>query len=341
MLANISVFKILIINIIIASFFPFVSCKQKKKNKENEKPIPVVLQPAPDFNADSAYAFVEKQVSFGARVPNTPAHENCAKFLIDKLESYQWQVIPQRFETVAFDGTVLKSTNIIASLKPELKKRILLAAHWDSRPFADQDSQRKNEPILGANDGGSGVGVLLEVARLLRADTAKLNIGVDIIFFDSEDYGQKEGTKATDYKPDTWCLGSQYWAKNKHTPSYIAFYGVLLDMVGAKGAKFYQEENSMKFAPSIVQKMWSIGHELGYKDYFIFEPCGGITDDHLYVNQLAKIPMIDVIQYHPKNGFGEFWHKHTDNMDIIDKNTLKAVGQTLIQLLYNENAPVQ
>jgi hypothetical protein len=341
MLRNILLLKMLIINIIVILFFSLFSCEQKKRSKENEKPIPVVLQSAPDFNADSAYYFIEKQVSFGARVPNTPAHENCARFLIERLESYHWQVTPQRFEAVAFDGTVLRSTNIIASLKPELKKRILLAAHWDSRPFADQDSQRKNEPILGANDGGSGVGVLLEIARLLQADTAKLNIGIDIIFFDSEDYGQKEDTKSIDYKSDTWCLGSQYWAKNKHTPSYMAFYGVLLDMVGAKGAKFYQEENSMKFAPSIVQKMWSIGHQLGYQDYFIFEPCGNITDDHLYVNQLAKIPMIDVIQYHPKNGFGEFWHKHTDTMDIIDKNTLKAIGQTLVQLLYNENVPMQ
>ncbi|MCU0394054.1 MAG: M28 family peptidase, partial [Thermoflexibacter sp.] len=285
--------------------------------------------------------FIEQQVSFGARVPNTPAHEKCANYLIDKLKAYHWQVTPQQFEAKAFDGTVLKSTNIIASLKPDLKKRILLAAHWDSRPFADQDSQRKEEAILGANDGGSGVGVLLEIARLLQSDTAKLTIGIDIIFFDSEDYGQREDQKMTQYQPDTWCLGSQYWGKNKHNASYSAFYGVLLDMVGAKNAKFYQEENSMKFAPSIVQRFWSIGHQLGYKDYFIFEPCGNITDDHLYVNQLAKIPMIDVIQYHPQHGFGEFWHKHSDNMAIIDKNTLKAVGQTLVQMLYNENVPVQ
>lgn len=319
-----------------------ISCKEEKKeNSSEEKPATVVLQPAPDFNADSAYTFIEKQVSFGARVPNTKAHKDCANYLIDKLKSYQWQVIPQQFEAKAFDGTILKSTNIIASIKPQAKKRILLAAHWDTRPFADQDKARKNEPIMGANDGGSGVGALLEIARLLQMDTAKLSIGVDIIFFDSEDYGQRQDEKTTAYQENTWCLGSQYWAKNKHTPTYSAFYGVLLDMVGGKGAKFYQEENSMKFAPSIVQKFWAMGQQLGYKDYFVAEPCGAITDDHLYVNEMGHIPMIDIIHYHPRVGFGEFWHTHSDNMQVIDKQTLKAVGQTLVQMLYNESVPAQ
>jgi glutaminyl-peptide cyclotransferase len=328
------------------SYFVFfclisIQCQEaKRKSSNEEKPIAVVLQPAPTFNEDSAYSFIEKQVGFGARVPNTLAHEKCADYLISKLQSYHFQVITQKFEAKAYDGTVLKSTNIIASIKPQAKKRILLAAHWDSRPFADQDSTRKNEPILGANDGGSGVGVLLEVARLLQADTAKLNIGIDIIFFDSEDYGQRQDQTQTEYVKDAWCLGAQYWAKNKHLPAYSAFYGVLLDMVGAKGAVFYQEENSMKFAPSIVQKLWSIGHQLGYKSYFSFQNCGNITDDHLYVNEQAGIPMVDIIQYHPTEGFGDFWHTHQDNMQVIDKKTLKAVGQTLVQLLYNENMPM-
>lgn len=320
-------------------FLTFCQEKKQRNDSEAEKPMVVSLQPAPSFEADSAYDFIEKQVDFGARTPNSPAHEKCANYLINKLEDYGWQVKPQKFEAKAFDGKILQSTNIIASLRPQAKKRILLAAHWDTRPFADQDKTRQNEPIAGANDGASGVGVLLEVARLLRLDSVKFNVGIDIIFFDSEDYGQRQDQKATNYQEDTWCLGSQYWSKNKHLPSYSAFYGILLDMVGAKGAKFYQEENSMKFAPSIVQKFWSLGHQLGYKDYFIFEPCGNITDDHLYVNQLAKIPMIDVIQYHPTRGFGAFWHTHQDNMQVIDKQTLKAVGQTLIQVIYNENAP--
>jgi glutaminyl-peptide cyclotransferase len=334
--------RLFIYILFIAQYLLLANCKGKKQEGGSEQEVEkIALQPTPDFNADSAYAFIEKQVNFGARVPNTKAHEDCANYLINKLKSYNCQVIPQQFEAKAFDGTMLKSTNIIASIKPQAKKRILLAAHWDTRPFADQDKVRQNEPIMGANDGGSGVGTLLEVARLLQADTSKLTIGVDIIFFDSEDYGQRQDEKTTNYQENTWCLGSQYWSKNKHVASYSAFYGVLLDMVGGKGAKFYQEENSMKFAPSIVQKVWTTGQQLGYKDYFMNEPCGSITDDHLYVNELGKIPMIDIIHYHPRVGFGEFWHTHKDNMEVIDKQTLKAVGQTLLQVLYNENVPVQ
>ncbi len=336
--------RFLIYTLLLSAHLLFTFCQEKSprsNSNEAEKHIVVSLQTAPNFNADSAYSFIEQQVNFGARTPNSPAHEKCADYLINKLKNYGWQVKPQRFEAKAFDGKILQSTNVIASLKPQARKRILLGAHWDTRPFADQDKTRQNEPISGANDGGSGVGALLEVARLLSTDSTKFNIGIDIILFDSEDYGQRQDQKSANYQEDTWCLGSQYWAKNKHLPSYSAFYGVLLDMVGAKGAKFYQEENSMKFAPSIVQKFWSLGHQLGYKDYFVFEPCGNITDDHLYVNQLAKIPMIDVIQYHPTKGFGEFWHTHRDDMQVIDKHTLKAVGQTLIQLLYNENVAVQ
>jgi glutaminyl-peptide cyclotransferase len=161
---------------------------------------------------------------------------------------------------------------------------------------------------------------------------------VDIIFFDSEDYGQPEFDKGPQ-RPDSWCLGSKHWAVNKHVPGYQGYYGILLDMVGAADAKFYQEGISLAYAPSVVQKVWAIGHKLGYGEFFIMEATNEIIDDHRYINEMAGIPMIDIIQYHHPKGFGDFWHTHKDDMGVISKGTLKAVGQTVVQTLYNEERP--
>ena len=317
-----------------------LACEQEKKSGNKllpEKEIqPEIAIPA--FNGDSAYDFIEKQVNFGPRVPNKAAHKACAAFLVEKLKSYTPQVIEQDFESTAYDGTVLSLKNIIASFNPGQSKRILLAAHWDTRPFADQDSVAFNEPITGANDGGSGVGVLLEIARQLHLN-GDFDVGVDIILFDGEDYGvpaNENGFRDVPYAG--FCLGSQHWSRNKHIPNYSAYYGVLLDMVGARGAKFYQEGLSMNSAPTIVKKVWDYGHSLGYGDYFIYQKSEEILDDHKFVNQWANIPMIDIIEHDPSEGnyFGKYWHTHRDNMDLIDKNTLKAVGQTVLKLIYME-----
>jgi glutaminyl-peptide cyclotransferase len=317
-----------------------------KKPKETPPAEKITMQPAPIFNADSAYFFVEKQVSFGKRIPNTASHVACGNYLVNTFKNYGWQVTEQVFEATAFDGTVLKSKNIIATWQPELKTRILLAAHWDTRPFADQEKDKNlhKQPIDGANDGGSGVGILLEIARSIANHTAtnpqnNPKVGIDIILFDSEDYGQPEGTNSEQYKQDTWCLGSQYWAKNKHIAGYSAYYGILLDMVGAKDAKFHKEGQSMKFVPSITNKVWQTGIQLGYDNFFVDNTVEGIIDDHIYVNQIAKIPMLDIIEYAPENQsyFNKDWHTLNDNMTIIDRKTLKAVGQTVLQVVYNEN----
>ncbi len=294
----------------------------------------IMMQSTPDFNPDSAFYFIEKQVEFGPRVPNTPAHQSCGKYLVETLRNMGLQVIEQDFIATAFSGTKLESKNIIASFKPNASRRILLAAHWDSRPFADQDTENREKAIDGANDGASGVGILLEIMRVLQND-AKATVGVDVIFFDAEDYGQPEGM---DYQPDTWCLGSQYWSKNFHKPNYSANYGILLDMVGAKDAKFYQEGISMEYASHIVLKVWKTAEKIGYGSFFVHEQTGAITDDHTYVNRYAKIPMIDIIQHDPNSPsyFGKYWHTHDDNIQVIDKQTLKAVGQTVLQVIYNE-----
>ena len=286
----------------------------------------------PKFDASSAYDFIKKQVDFGARTPSTPEHKACAEWLEQTLGSFADEVMVQEAEVTVYTGKKVPMYNIIGSFNPENKERILLAAHWDTRPFADQDDERTDEPILGANDGGSGVGVLLEIASILKAQ--KVDIGVDIIFFDVEDYGNPE----TD---NSYCLGSQYWGKNLHKPNYTAKYGILLDMVGAADAIFLKEQISMLYAADVVEKVWKTASELGYGSYFSHETTRTpITDDHRYVNELAKIPMIDIIHYTSEGGFGDFWHTHDDDMKIIDKGALKAVGHTVLTVIYREDAKI-
>ena len=225
--------------------------------------------------------------------------------------------------------------NIIASFSPEKNNRIALFAHWDSRHIADYDTKNQDSPILGANDGGSGVGVLIELAR--HFNDRKPNMGVDIILFDAEDYGQPENS-GFPIMQDSWCLGSQYWSKNPHKPNYFARYGILLDMVGAKDATFRHEEFSSYFAQNILQKVWRKANQLGYGNHFVFENSKQVLDDHYYVNTITGIPTIDIIEYDPatETNFNKHWHTHKDDMDNIDKNTLKAVGQTLLEIIYNE-----
>jgi hypothetical protein len=324
------------------------SCSGSGKGSDNqtETPTSVITVKAPNFNGDSAYFFVDKQVSFGPRVPNTNGHRKCGDYLIETLKKYDATVTVQEFVADAYDGSKLQSRNIVGSFFPDAPKRILLAAHWDTRHIADKDSVRKNEPIDGANDGGSGVGVLLEVARVLHTAPGKPGVGVDIIFFDSEDYGEPSNAKPEDFpkmdpQKQYYCLGSQYWGKTPHKPGYSAYYGILLDMVGAKNARFPREGSSMQYARSIVDKVWAIAQPLGYGNYFIDQVGPEVgADDHTYINLYAKIPTIDILEFDNsgQDYFGDYHHTHADNMQIIDKNTLKAVGQTVVQTLYEEGA---
>jgi glutaminyl-peptide cyclotransferase len=293
------------------------------------KPQPMGPQVAvPAFNADSAFYFVKKQVDFGPRVPNTPSHLKCAAWLSKEMKRYGLTVIEQKFQAKHFKGETYNGINIIGQYKPDNPRRIMLAAHWDSRFQADKDTRDQNKPIDGADDGGSGVGVLLELARTLAANP--IDIGVDIVLFDAEDQGEDGGVETT------WCLGSQYWASNRHKPGYSPYYAILLDMVGAKGALFQKESTSMQVAPETVNKVWKIAAELGYSNLFVNAPGPGIVDDHLFVIKGAGIPMIDIVSMPggPEHLFGDYHHKHSDNLSIIDKNVLKAVGQTMTAFVY-------
>lgn len=286
----------------------------------------------PDFNADTAFSFVKTQVDFGPRVPNTKPHDACADYLFSQLKSYTQDVMDQRGVVTTFDGVKLNIRNLIASFGPEKKGRVLLFAHWDSRPWADQDTVRDREPIDAADDGGSGVGILLELARQFSMNPPA--IGVDIAFFDAEDWGAKGGGPNSE---DSYALGTQYWTQHPHTAGYTANYGVLLDMTGAKNAQFRLEGNSNDVASGVNEKIWRAASSLGYSNYFLFEQGGYVTDDHVYVIRYG-IPAVDIINSDKttRSGFAPHWHTHADNMDIIDPRTLKAVGQTLLEVIYKE-----
>lgn len=292
---------------------------------------------SPDFSADSAYAFIQTQVDFGARVPGTAAHEACGDYLSSKLKRYGATVVEQHADITHYNGKNLPIRNIIGSWHPEREKRILLFAHWDSRPFADEetDDLRQQQPIAGADDGGSGVGVLLEIARQLHQQPTE--VGIDIIFFDLEDWGQPSFENNL-VQGDWWCMGSRYWSEQPHVENYRAAYGILLDMVGGSNATFLKEGYSMQYASGVLEKIWSIAARLGYGNFFIPQSGGYITDDHVAVNERQRAPSVNVINLKrdTNTGFASHWHTLSDDMRNIDRNTLKAVGQTVMEVIYTE-----
>ena len=330
----------LIAGLAILSFI-ITSCGNNTKktvtteDKVKEKGARVLV---PNFNSDSAFYFTQKQVEFGPRVNNTVAHDKCAIWLEQKMKTYSSHVIVQKATVRAYNGTALKMKNIITSFNPDAPARILLCSHWDSRPYADQDkdSTKHRTAIDGANDGASGVGVLMEVARILM--TNKLTVGVDILFFDAEDYGAPQDDKKQ-YAEDGWGLGSQYWAKNPHQQNYQANFGILLDMVGIPNPNFTHEGISVQYAPDVLNKVWDAASRIGFGGNFVEKQTNPITDDHYYINTLIKIPTIDIIHYDETSGSGFYknWHTMQDNLANVDKNSLKLVGQTLLTVVFEES----
>ena len=321
----------------------YKNADSKVQNIEETEEVAKVNPVGPSFNADSAYAFTKAQCDFGPRDMNSRGHDLCGEWIVSKFKEYGCKVTTQTATLAGYDGTKLRSRNIMASINPEATTRILLCAHWDSRPWADNDPDSANwrKPILAANDAASGVAVMLELARIIgkSKDEKAFNkqLGIDFVCFDAEDWGTPQWADVAD-NADSWALGAQYWSKNL-PQGYEARYGILLDMVGGVGAKFYREGMSMQYAPEIVKKVWRAAREVGFGSYFPKEDGGVITDDHVPVNQFAKIPTIGIIPYYAdcqQSSFGPTWHTLADNMENIDKNTLKAVGQTLVQVIYKE-----
>lgn len=316
-----------------------ISCNPSSHPKPEVKNTAIEEQPltAAAFNADTAYSFVKQQASFGPRVPNSAEHRKCSAWLEKTMRKYTKDVTVQSFRMKAYNGKELDLKNIVGIFNPDAKVRVLLCSHWDSRPFADNDPDpsKHRTPVDGVNDGASGVGILLEVARQLSLKAP--SIGVDLLLLDGEDYGAPQDEKDKGIEDD-WALGSQYWSKTPHTEGYSARYGILLDMVGAENAVFRLEGTSMYFAPDIMNKVWKIASRIGYSSYFVSENSNGITDDHVYINQIRQIPTIDIIQNDPstESGFYKYWHTVKDNLEGIDKQTLKAVGETILTCVYQE-----
>ncbi|XZF12589.1 M28 family peptidase [Chitinophagaceae bacterium MMS25-I14] len=311
------------------------SCKESGDQATSGQANTDTAQPAaqvkvPDFNADTAYNLVAKQVAFGPRVPGTPAQKQCAAWMETMLKGVTDTVYKQQVQVRTGNGKMIPCINLVGAINPNAAHRVLLLTHWDSRPWADMDTKDTDKPILAADDAGSGVAVLLELARQIKSQPLPPNLGIDIFFTDAEDYGK-----------DTWgdssyCLGTQYWALHPHVPGYRADYGILLDMVGARNARFTMEGLSAQVAGDVQKNVWEAANRAGYSSFFPFTAGSAIIDDHEFVNKLANIPTIDIINL-AGNGnepFAPHWHTHKDNMDIIDRTTLKAVGQTLLQVIY-------
>jgi hypothetical protein len=298
-----------------------------------KEPAPSGPAPAkikiPKFNQDSAYAYVEKQLSFGTRVPGSPGHQAQLQWMVDVLEGRGAKVYQQDFEAQFFDEPAVTATNVIAAFNPKASKRWILAAHWDTRLVAekDPDEAKQDKPIMGADDGASGVAVLMEIARLLEANP--LDMGVDLIFFDAEDNGNQGDDLS-------WCLGSQYWSKKPHINNYDAEGGILVDLVGAKNNTYGYDRISQAYAPSLQNAVWRLARGMGNTDLFK-EYQVEVLDDHYFVNHYAKIPMIDIIgtpSYGEGSVFGPHHHTHDDDLAVIDPRVLKVTGQVVTAVTY-------
>ncbi len=280
----------------------------------------------PSFFADSAYLYLKRQMDFGPRVPNSEAHRRCADWLVAELRRHGAEVIEQKADLKAFDGTTLHARNIFGSFNPDMQNRLLLLAHYDTRPWADEDPDPANhkKPVPGANDGASGVAVLLEAARAFAAQNP--GKGIDILFVDAEDYGTKGDE-------DSWALGAQYFANNPIKEGYRPAEAVLLDMVGGRNATFPAEYFSRQAAPVLDDRFRAAAARAGHAEIFPQRMGGAITDDHVQlINQ--GIPAIDIIEYIPEQGFNPTWHTVADDLPAISKETLGAVGESLMHFIY-------
>ena len=313
------------------------ACGGKTKS-ETRSADTIALAACPTFSASNAMRHIQAQCDFGPRVTGSEASRLCGDYIAAQFRQYGATVEEQTAEVTTWDGSKLMARNITARTNPDTPDRILLCAHWDSRPWADNDPDEANHhtPVLAANDGASGVAVMLELCRLLQ--TQPLSVGVDMVCFDAEDMGTPQWAEAETYESATWCLGSAAWAQAALEAGYQARYGVLLDMVGGRGTTFSREQHSMRFAQPIVSVFWQLAGQLGYRPFFPLTDGGYVTDDHVNVNAIAGIPCIDIIPYcqDGPSSFGPTWHTIHDTPDNIDPNVLEAVGQTLTQLIYNE-----
>ena len=326
--------KVIFLSFLLLLSVALTGCKNQNQASAGQDTDTIAITQV-QFDADSAYASVVAQCDFGPRVPGSAAHDRCGDYIVDRFKALGLSVSEQRTDQKAWDGKVLHTRNIIAAYRPELADRIIICTHWESRPWADADpdSSLHRQPVMAANDGASGVAVMLEVARKL--EELKPELGIDFICFDSEDYGMPYWADTDDVADGSdWCLGSQYWAAHPHVPGYKARFGILLDMVGGRDARFCFEGISMRYASEVMVHVWDAAGRAGASQLFLAEQGGYAQDDHVPMNEVAGIPTIDIIPYvEGEHTFGATWHTTQDTPENISRETLKGVGQTLLQFL--------
>ena len=296
----------------------------------SDKPA-AAAQASNEFNADSAMSYIRQQLAFGPRVPGTEPARKTGDWIVAHLHATADTVLEQRWTHTLANGKPLPMRNIFARFKPNAKERILYLTHWDTRPVADMESDpvKAGMPIPGANDGASGVALLLAVSDALKK--APPGVGVDLLFVDGEDWGT--------FTPDVDVLiGSTYFAEHLPSAGYRPLFGVLWDMIGDADLNIYQEVNSAQAAPEVVQKVWGLAKDMGYEKYFIPEAKEPITDDHVPLIK-AGLRVIDVIDidYGPRNASGlvttSYHHTLDDTIDKVSAKSMKIVGDVAVALL--------
>lgn len=326
-------------SLLVLSISLVMGCGGKQEGGKRDaavvRTVDYTMVKIPEFSTDSAQRYLEGQLGFGYRVPGTKEHRGCAEYLRKSMERWCESVVEQPFNATLWNGETVKGYNIIASINPDASDRILLSAHWDSRMWADHDAEEANhrKPIMGANDGASGVAALMEMARIMSEQ--KPRIGVDFVLFDVEDQGLPEWADV-EYQDNTWCKGSQYWAANPHRPYYRALYGILFDMVGTREPRFTKEEISRRYAQGVLNKVWNAASLLGYGQVFVNQDTDPILDDHLYVNQIANIPTIDIVQNTEGCSFFPYWHTIKDDVEAVDVKTMKMVADVVMKVIYGD-----
>lgn len=313
------------------------SCNEEQQQKPNPKSQPkkettlpeISTADIPEVSEERLKEFMETQVGFGPRVPDSKASQQFVEWAIQEFEALNFKVIIDAHKVRMHNGQVVTANNVIAKFNSTQPKRIMLAAHYDSRMIADQDNERQNEAIDGANDGASGVAVLLEIATLLKQNNS--NLGIDFVLFDAEDQGSSVGNN-----PSSWCLGSQAFAKANKAKASTYQFGILFDMVGGEGAVFPKEGYSVAYAPNVVNSVWRIAYQLGYSDLFSNLSASGLIDDHLFINRIMGVPMIDIIDYDQYSGFHETWHTHSDNLNAIDYSIMRRVVEVVTLFLQQQ-----
>jgi Peptidase family M28 len=306
--------------------FPIIGCSQK----ENKNPLPVTKtkksEPVkmPAFDGNNAFLYLKHQTDFGPRTPGSPAHDKCLIFLESEMEKYAEAVNRQEFSHKGYDGKNIGMTNIISSFNLKATTRILLLAHWDSRPFCDEDPnpQNHNKPVLGANDGASGIAILMEIGRHLKEQSPA--VGVDMLFTDGEDYGKRRDNQ-------NYFLGARYFAKNI-SPGFKPAFGILLDMVGDAQLEIPKDQYSLRYAPEIMELIWSKARELGV-DQFSDKLQGFVMDDHLPLNEVG-IKTVDLIDFAYPDESNRYWHTIEDTPDKCSAESLEAVGRVLLNVIY-------